>query len=67
MSYTTLINSNAVSTPKRRNKKRQTKILCMLGLMGLTLFMLSGCASSSSVNSAPTTTLENSGGGSGGY
>ena len=67
MNHMIFVNSNAVSRRKRRNKKRELQTLCVLGLMGLALFVLSGCATSSSKNSAPTSTLEKNGGGSGGY
>jgi hypothetical protein len=66
MKDTTFLNSNAVAKPERRNKKREIQTLFMLGLVGLTLFMLSGCGSNLSGNPTPTTTLEKSGGG-GGY
>ena len=68
------VNSNAVSMPKRRNKKRELQTLCVLGLMCLALFVLSGCATGSYENPAPRSTLEESrdgggggGGGGGGY
>ena len=60
------LNSNAVAKPKRSNKKREVQALCMLGLLGLALFMLSGCVTSSSGNPTPTSTLDESNGG-GGY
>ena len=66
MKDTTFLNSNAVVKPERRNKKREIHTLFMLGLVGLALFMLSGCGSNLSGNPTPTTTLEKSGGG-GGY
>ena len=66
MKDTTFLNSNAVAKPERRNKKREIQTLFMLGLVGLALFMLSGCGSNLSGNPTPTTTLEKSGGG-GGY
>ena len=66
MKDTTFLNSNAVAKPERRTKKREIQTLFMLGLVGLTLFMLSGCGSNLSGNPTPTTTLEKSGGG-GGY
>ena len=66
MNHIIFVNSNAVSIPKRRNKKREIQTLCVLGLVGLALFMLSGCGPDLSGNPTPTTTLEKSGGG-GGY
>ena len=66
MKDTTFLNSNAVAKPERRNKKREIQTLFMLGLVGLALYMLSGCGSNLSGNPTPTTTLEKSGGG-GGY
>ena len=66
MKNMTFLNSNAVARPERRNKKREIQTLCMLGLVGLALFMLSGCGPDLSGNPTPTTTLEKSGGG-GGY
>ena len=66
------LNPNAVSTSSRRNKKREIQTLCMLSLVGLTLFMLSGCVTSPSGSSAPTSSAEKGtgdggGGGGGGY
>ena len=66
MNHIIFVNSNAVSIPKRINKKREIQTLCVLGLVGLALFMLSGCGPDLSGNPTPTTTLEKSGGG-GGY
>ena len=66
MKDTTFLNSNAVAKPERSNKKREIQTLCMLGLVGLALFMLSGCESNLSGKPTPTTTLERGGGG-GGY
>jgi len=66
MNHIIFVNSNAVSIPKRRNKKREIQTLCVLGLVGLALFMLSGCGPDLSGNPTPTTTMEKSGGG-GGY
>ena len=68
MKNMTFLNSNAVARPERRDKKREIQTLCVLGLLGLTLFMLSGCGPDLSGNSTPTTTMEKSGGsGGGGY
>ena len=66
MKDTTFLNSNAVAKSARSNKKRVIQTLGMLGLLGLALFMLSGCGPDLSGNMTPTTTLENGGGG-GGY
>ena len=66
MKDTTFLNSNAVAKPERSNKKGEIQTLGMLGLLGLALFMLSGCGPDLSGNMTPTTTLEKSGGG-GGY
>ena len=66
MKKVTFLNSNAVARPVRRDKKREIQTLCMLGLVGLALFMLSGCGPDLSGNPTPTTTLEKSGDG-GGY
>ena len=66
MKDTTFLNSNAVAKPERSNKKREIHPVCMLGLVGLALFMLSGCGPDLSGNMTPTTTLEKSGGGGGG-
>ena len=66
MKDTTFLNSNAVAKPERSNKKREIHPVCMLGLVGLALFMLSGCGPDLSGNPTPTTTLEKSGGGGGG-
>ena len=60
------VNPSAVSKPKRRNKKRDFQTLRVLGFKGLAMFVLTGCATSSSKNAAQTSTLEKSGGGSGG-
>ena len=65
MKNMTFLNSNADARPERRNKKREIQTLCMLGLVGLALFMLSGCGPDLFGNPTPTTTLEKSGGGSG--
>ena len=66
MKNLTFLNSNAVARPERRNKKPEIQTLCMLGLVGLALFMLSGCGPDLSGDTTPKTTLEKSGGG-GGY
>jgi hypothetical protein len=66
MKNMTFLNANAVARPERRTKKREIQTLCMLGLIGFALFMLSGCGPNLSGNSTPRTTLEKSGGG-GGY
>ena len=64
----TFLNLNEVARPERRNKKREIQTLYVLGLVGLALFMLSGCGPDLSGNSTPTTTMEKSGGsGGGGY
>ena len=52
------VNPSAVSKPKRRNKKRDFQTFRVLGLMGLAMFVLTGCATSSSKNAAPKSTLE---------
>ena len=70
MNHIIFVNSSAVSIPKRRNKKRELQTLWVLGLMGLALFVLSGCATGSYENPAPRSTLEKNGdgdGGGGGY
>ena len=66
MKNMTFLNSNAVARLERRDKKREIQTLCMLGLLGLTLFMLSGCGPDLPGNSTPTTTMEKSGGSGGG-
>ena len=59
------VNINAFVKPKRRNKKREIQILCMMILAGLTLFMLSGGVTSSSGDTTHTSTSEKSGSGAG--
>ena len=65
MNHIIFVNSSAVSIPKRRNKKRELQTLWVLGLMGLALFVLSGCATGSYETPAPRSTLEKNGDGDG--
>jgi hypothetical protein len=66
MNHMIFLNSNSVVKPQRIRKKREIQTLCRLSLVGLALFMLSGCGPDLSGNPTPTTTLEKSGGGGGG-